>query len=605
MSFAAHESLPDQRLIGMPASTHQTQVLAPTGGAKPPPRHRFWGSLRWRLSFWYVCMLTVILLLLGGFLLLKGSQILYQGTYETFRQDSREAANVGLANIYKAMLTRDAVTKQCPTPSMFAATFQAKVSDPLIQEPSDWQSITLLDPKTGAVIAPSNAIGSIPPQLDMQQLTQLRTQISGHPDSLRNWSVQGISKGSAVYYTTNHGTNGVYLVAYGDYAVAVCPVFNPVTGKLITAGKLTMTPAVLMMTRAFTGMQATVRSFATLLIAAVAIFFVLGLGIGVPVTSASLKLLSRVTVAAQKLAQGDLHQRVMVTNPKDEIGDLAQSFNYMAEQVENAFRTQQQSEQRMRMFVADASHELRTPITAIRGYLDVLARSRSSPAETAHILQSARREAERMTRLVNDLLTLARFDNAQQLTLAGTDIWNLAGEAVDQARLLAGLRDVTLQGDGAGRLLAMIDADRVKQVLLVLLDNALKYGRQDPGGWVHVVLRRTPTLLIIQISDNGPGIPTDEVAYIFERFYRARHYTEVQGQPLLANGEQELGTTVALAPPAGSGLGLAIARTIVQAHAGTITVTSVVGHGTTFTIQLPLMGPNTPGHEPTGGEAGD
>ena len=245
--------------------------------------------------------------------------------------------------------------------------------------------------------------------------------------------------------------------------------------------------------------------------------------------------------------------------------------------------------------MADASHELRTPLTSIRGYLDVLARAHVNPAETDHILRSARREAERMTRLVNDLLTLTRFDTGPQLALAWTDLRELAGEAVDQARLLAGPREVTLHGDGGGRLLAFVDADRIKQVLLVLLDNALKYGRQDASGWVRLTLERTHASVVITVSDNGPGIASAEQAHIFQRFYRARHYAQAHTSGSVSPTEQEISSEGVT--PHGSGLGLAIAQAIVQAHHGTITVASELGQGTTFTLRLALTGPQHVGDE--------
>ena len=175
----------------------------------------------------------------------------------------------------------------------------------------------------------------------------------------------------------------------------------------------------------------------------------------------------------------------------------------------------------MRLFIADASHELRTPLTAIRGYLDLLNMGAiDDPATARSSLQAARNEADRMSRLLNDLLTLARLDIGRPMQREPMDIIALAGEAVDQARILAGERTVALQTDGHGLLMVNGDHDLLKQVLLALLDNALKYGRPAAEGWVHVRVGRTATDALLAVEDNGRGIAPEDVAQIFDRFYR-------------------------------------------------------------------------------------
>ncbi|HLY32178.1 MAG TPA: HAMP domain-containing sensor histidine kinase, partial [Ktedonobacterales bacterium] len=322
---------------------------------------------------------------------------------------------------------------------------------------------------------------------------------------------------------------------------------------------------------------------------------------GVPLTAQAMRPLARVTYAARRVARGDLSQRVGLQQTDDEIGELAYTFDEMVERIQETFAAQQASEDRMRLFIADASHELRTPLTAIRGYTDVLLRGAKDDPETVErVLRATRREAERMTRLVNDLLTLARLDTNRPLDMQSVDVIALVGEAVDQARILAGEREVAMRTDGGGRLMVTLDADRIKQVLLILLDNALKYGRQTPDGWVRVYVARTNLGALITIADNGQGIAPEDLPYIFERFYRAERAARrrrMTGSQVAARpespaptGAQRNGDGVN-SSPGGSGLGLAIARAIVEAHGGKLSVQSRLGAGTTFTLALPLTPP--------------
>jgi signal transduction histidine kinase len=161
---------------------------------------------------------------------------------------------------------------------------------------------------------------------------------------------------------------------------------------------------------------------------------------------------------------------------------------------------------------------------------------------------------------------------------------------VDQARILAGQREVAMRTDGRGRLLVMGDPDRLKQVVLVLLDNALKYGRQTPDGWARLSVGRQHGQALLTVEDNGPGIAPDDLPHIFERFYRAERAARLRrmtGAPA-SPPANAAGATGAPHKAEGSGLGLAIAQAIARAHGGALTVQSVAGSGTAFTLSLPL-----------------
>jgi two-component system OmpR family sensor kinase len=275
------------------------------------------------------------------------------------------------------------------------------------------------------------------------------------------------------------------------------------------------------------------------------------------------------------------------------MGQLAATFDEMVARIEAAFVARQRSEERMREFIADASHELRTPLTSIRGYIDVLLRggARVDPATTEHALLATKREAERMSRLVTDLLTLARLDTGRPLETQSVNLIALAGECVDQARILAGERQVMMFNDSGGRLMVMGDPDRLKQVMLVLLDNALKYGRQTPDGWVRLSVSRRDGQAIVRIEDNGPGIAQADLPRLFERFYRAerahaRRRASSPGHAPLAGAAPNPQSPSSRAE--GSGLGLSIAYAIAQAHGGTLTAQNAQGAGAVFTLTLPI-----------------
>ncbi len=262
------------------------------------------------------------------------------------------------------------------------------------------------------------------------------------------------------------------------------------------------------------------------------------------------------TARAIALSRG-FSRRLSVGSPNDELGQLAQAFNEMLTSLEKAYSTQQR-------FVADASHELRAPLTAIRGNLDLLDRMKEMPSEERqYTLAQVRREVERLSRLVNDLLVLARADAGQVLQVRPVELDALVIEAHRQALAMANGVEVRLAH--AEPALVQGDEDRLKQLLLVLLDNAIRY--TPAGGRVTLWLRPEPPWVAVGVEDTGIGIEPQDLPHIFERFWRAdRARSRDSG---------------------GTGLGLAIAKWIVDQHGGEITVDSTPGKGSRFTVHLP------------------
>ncbi len=285
-----------------------------------------------------------------------------------------------------------------------------------------------------------------------------------------------------------------------------------------------------------------------------------GLG-GVFLAGRALSPVDKVTRLARLISAEDLGQRLNLRLPDDEVGRLARTFDEMIARLDDAFR-------RQREFIADASHELRTPLTIIKGQIDVSLQKEREPAAYKDVLRAVNDEVDRLIRLVANLLTLTRADAGQiPLTLETLNISDLVASAVEQVRPLAGQRGIQLQLQAETPATIRADEDLLLQLLLNLLDNALKYtsaGGQVTAGWsLH------GAQVALRVRDTGSGIPDEHLPHLFDRFYR------VDGARSRAEG--------------GVGLGLAISRWIAEAHGGSISVESAQGEGSTFTVQLLTM----------------
>ena len=548
-----------------------------------PLRSGWFHSLRWRLILVYAGLLAVILLGLGLVLNLVIGRVLYSNELTAFQTEAR--AVVGTSQQAWDTLVRGQPADQCANAVSYQEGFQQAIADPMMRFPGI-ENVYLLD-KRGIVVASSDGsgMGKLGPNVTRLRSAQLITRV-------RSAQNTGTGYLADVAYTAESGQLGVDLLAVRYPTTSFC------------ADSRGTDVGIVEVITSFPRSRAVLGIVRLLLLGTFIAALLVGILIGSPLIGRLLRPLTRISRASKRIASGDLSYRVGLPARTDEIGQLANSFDEMAERIEQAFTAQQASEERMRMFIADASHELRTPLTAIRGYLDLLNMGAiDDPATARSSLQAARNEADRMSRLLNDLLTLARLDIGRPVQREPVDIVALAGEAVDQARILAGERSVMLQTDGHGPLMVRGDHDRLKQVLLALLDNALKYGRPAPEGWVHVRVGRNTDEAFIAIEDNGRGIAPEDLAHIFDRFYRGER-AERKRRVVAARAAQRqqsnptgFGATIPPAPdqntPAvvssGSGLGLAIARAIVRAHGGEIRVQSQPNVGAVFTIRLPLI----------------
>jgi len=277
--------------------------------------------------------------------------------------------------------------------------------------------------------------------------------------------------------------------------------------------------------------------------------------VGRVLATQALRPIDTITQTALAISRADdLDKRILQVGPQDEVGRLAATFNIMLDRLEGLFRAQQR-------FIADISHELRSPLTTIRGNVDLLRRMNSVDKPSLDAIQA---ETERMTRMVGDLLLLAQADAGQPIRRERVELDTVMLEVFRQVRLLAEGIELSIGEEDQATVLG--DPDRLKQLILNLVDNARKY--TPTGGRVTMGLRRAEGWAVLSVADTGIGIPAQDLPHIFERFYRVdKARSRVAG---------------------GTGLGLAIVQWIVQAHGGRIDVQSEPGEGTQFTVWLPL-----------------
>jgi len=268
--------------------------------------------------------------------------------------------------------------------------------------------------------------------------------------------------------------------------------------------------------------------------------------------------IKRLTRAARRIKDGDLQQRVPVPLAKDEVQSLALTFNEMIERLNKAFMQQ-------RRFAADASHELRTPVAAIRSMTDVVLAQDAAPEEYVTVLREVNNEAERLGHLITDLMALAHADEGLKLfEREPVRLDLLAADVAATTEPLAAERGITLEVDNHEPAIVMGDEARLIQVIMNLLANAITY--TNAGGKVKLSVQVKHNGACLTVRDTGIGIAPEHLPHIFERFYRA--------DPARSTGH--------------SGLGLAIVDWVVHAHGGAISVESQVGQGTAFIVALPL-----------------
>lgn len=470
-------------------------------------------SVRLRLTLWYVFLLAVILLVFSGALY---SILAFSSLNEVDRTLERRAAEVQngantaleLQTDPRIFLSRGRLT--IPAANAFAT-------------PGVYVQVSTLD---GTPVSLSENLGSQTLSISSEVLSR-------------------VTNGEASF--TNTTTGDVTLRIYA----------SPLVLRSQTVG-------IILVAQSLQGTYDTLARLATLLAGGIFLGLLLAAIGGAILADRALSPIDRITQTAQSITHSnDLTRRIEQPKSRDEVGRLAATFNEMLARIDGIFRAQQQ-------FVGDVSHELRSPLTAIRGNLDLLRRGAADDADARQeALAAIDSESARMQRLVTDLLLLAQADAGFKIRKQPVELDTILLDVYRLERATAkGVNVVLGQEDQA---LVMGDADRLKQLLLNLVDNAIKY--TPAGGTVTLSLVRDAESVRIAIQDTGVGIPAQDLERIFDRFYRVDKARA--RDPLAGSG-------------GGTGLGLAIARWIAEAHGGRLHVESQVGKGSTFSVWLPL-----------------
>jgi signal transduction histidine kinase len=388
-----------------------------------------------------------------------------------------------------------------------------------------------------------------------------------HPaDALAGVDLPSVPPGQVVNVRPSASNLGLPLAVYAERFEARKVVREPGTKPPEKPKQIVKLEGQVTVARSLAGVERSLRLLRTILIAGgLAVLLVAALA-GLGVAAALLRPLARMRATAQRIGdERDFSHRMPVDgDPHDELGRLSLSFNQMLAELEQANLGLKTTLDSQRRFVADASHELRTPLTAIRTNVEFLARVPGARTEDrVEALRDVLAELRRMESLVGDLLALARLEAASARPAKRTfrldhmladvhrDALRMASNGVEVR--LGPLPEVWVSGD----------RDDLRRAVWNLVDNALKYTR---AGKVDLRLRAEDGVAELSVRDTGIGIAEGQLDHVFDRFWRA---PSVRGM-------------------AGSGLGLAITRWVAQAHEGTISVESVVGHGTTFLLTLPV-----------------
>jgi heavy metal sensor kinase len=464
-------------------------------------------SLSFRLVTWYAGVLTIVFVLLGGLTFLFLRHYLEANLLDSQARRARQ-----IADTLVARASRDSeATMRTDVESLYAP----ELNDRFIRiTRGDGRVVYASGPPRGERFAP----GQVPP------LVAPASGVSSHKVHLAGGGSLLIA---AVMATASDGTR--YRVEVGTSGAAA---------------------------------EDTLRQVLVMLAVGLPLAVAVAVAGGFTLVRRALDPVERITAKAEAITQHNLSERLPVVRSGDELERLSVSLNHMISRLEDAIHGSKQ-------FVADASHELRTPLTVMRGELESLAQDPHLARETRETLGSVLEEVERLGEIVESLFALSRLDAGEaHAEWARFDLAELAATTAEQMSLLATDKNVSVECDSAPGVTVEGDRARLKQVIVNLLDNAIKY--TPNGGRVRLSVRREGSFAVLDVADNGVGIPAEALPHVFKRFYR------VDTSRSRAEG--------------GAGLGLAIVRAICTAHGADVEVISTPGKGSLFRMRQPLAG---------------
>lgn len=479
-------------------------------------------SLRWHLTLTYVALLAVLLTALGAYSYFTLRASLISNRVASLQDDYNSAR----ALIARAAGGATGVVRGRRLCAAAPGLVGRSVATVVAQTTGHSIDVVVYD--AALAVTATMPAGAALPQLDSATLQRIVT-------------------------TASRSSGEVLPTPSGDDLVVGFPITVGTTSCGVAQLSTSMTP-----------LNDVLNEELVLIVAGGAVALVLALLLGLVLTGRTLRPLQRLTVTAQELAAGDLRARSRLVPRDDEVGALTQSFDNMADRIEDLFTAQQESEAQVRRFIADASHELRTPVTSLKGYIDVLRRGAGRDPETLDAsLQAMSNEAERMRELVLDLLTLARIDARRELKVETLDLNAEVSQLLDEG--VTGMPVTVERQLAPAPLQVRADRSAIGTIVRNLLVNACKYATSAPQRWSTSV---DGTRARLDVHDDGPGIPAADLPHVFERFYRGGNSrTREEG---------------------GSGLGLSIVQALARSLGGDVAVWSAEGHGTTVSVYLPL-----------------
>jgi heavy metal sensor kinase len=470
------------------------------------------GSIRVRLTLWYVLLLALILAGFSTFIYLRLERDLYSEADRLLLDEAR-----GLST---ALQSGD----------------EANLSGLLADVPAGTIAV-LSEPSSGRVLASQS--GSTQAVADLRRM--------------------------AAQSDTRSSVQGVTLAGDSTWRLATMPV---------TVDDQARSNWIVRVARSDRDVDAALRQLLAQIALAVPIVLLVAIASGLFLAGRALDPIDAITRTAAHIGAEDLGQRLQI-HGRDEVGRLAGTFDAMLDRLDRAFQQQRQ-------FTADASHELRTPLTMLMSQIEISLERSRSPEQYQQTLRSLRDDVAELSRLVSELLMLARAEAGQEpLARDRLDLTDIAAGVVSSMQLLACDRQVQLTAAHEGNVQLSGDETRLLQLTINLVDNAIKYTPR--GGKVSVTTRAEPGWAVLEVADTGPGIQPQHRERIFERFFRS-------------DAARSRGN--------GAGLGLAISRWIAQAHGGDIRVADAISGGATFCVRLPAdrvrssISPSRPGCDP-------